>query len=144
VADDWHRGITPKQIVSIAMRRIEAKGHRGILLLHDIHPATVMALPMLLKELKEKGYKIVQAVSAGERPASVPAREKPAVASGGWPRVVPAAAPATTGSVPAEPAVHVPTPRPRHAHHAAKKRLGSADGSQTADAGFLWLAFISR
>ena len=36
------------------MRRLEAKG-RGILLLHDIHPATAMALPVLLKELKAQG-----------------------------------------------------------------------------------------
>jgi peptidoglycan-N-acetylglucosamine deacetylase len=72
VADDWHHGIRPKQIVALAMRRIEAKNHRGILLLHDIHPATVRALPLLLKELKDNGYHIVQAVPAGDRPASVP------------------------------------------------------------------------
>lgn len=72
VADDWHHGITAKQIVKLAIRRIETKGHRGVLLLHDIHPATAQALPMLLKELKERGYRIVQAVPAGERPASVP------------------------------------------------------------------------
>jgi peptidoglycan/xylan/chitin deacetylase (PgdA/CDA1 family) len=72
VADDWHHGITPKQIVKLAINRIEAKGHRGVLLLHDIHPATALALPDLLKELKARGYHIVQAVPAGERPASVP------------------------------------------------------------------------
>jgi hypothetical protein len=59
------------------------------LLLHDIHPATVLALPMLLKELKENGYKIVQAVPAGDRPASVPEKAPtPTTASGGWPRTV--------------------------------------------------------
>jgi peptidoglycan/xylan/chitin deacetylase (PgdA/CDA1 family) len=89
VADDWHRGITAQQIVNKAISRIEAKDHRGVLLLHDIHPATVMALPALLKELKAKGYKIVQAVPAGERPKSVPENVNPAVAdAGGWPRVV--------------------------------------------------------
>jgi peptidoglycan-N-acetylglucosamine deacetylase len=89
VADDWHRGITAQQIVQKAISRIEAKDHRGVLLLHDIHPATVMALPALLKELKAKGYKIVQAVPAGERPKSVPENVNPAVAdAGGWPRVV--------------------------------------------------------
>jgi peptidoglycan/xylan/chitin deacetylase (PgdA/CDA1 family) len=72
VADDWRKGMTAKKIVKLAMERIEAKDHRGVLLLHDIHPVTVKALPMLLKELKERGYKIVQAVPAGERPASVP------------------------------------------------------------------------
>jgi hypothetical protein len=33
-----------------------------MLLLHDIHPATVGALPGLLKELKDKGFHIVQLV----------------------------------------------------------------------------------
>lgn len=91
VADDWFHGIKPAQIVERAMRRIEAKGHRGVLLLHDIHPATAMAVPLLLKELKEKGYKIVQAIPAGERPASVPERTPEQIAaarSQGWPRVV--------------------------------------------------------
>jgi peptidoglycan/xylan/chitin deacetylase (PgdA/CDA1 family) len=90
VADDWHRRITAQQIVQKAISRIEAKDHRGVLLLHDIHPATVMALPILLRELKAKGYKIVQAVPTGERPNSVPESVNPAVADsgGGWPRVV--------------------------------------------------------
>jgi peptidoglycan/xylan/chitin deacetylase (PgdA/CDA1 family) len=89
VADDWFRGITPTQIVRKAINRIEAKGHRGVLLLHDIHPATAMALPSLLKELKARGYSIVQAVPSGERPNSVPERPVPLVASNsGWPRVL--------------------------------------------------------
>jgi peptidoglycan/xylan/chitin deacetylase (PgdA/CDA1 family) len=69
-ANDWNLGITPEQLVRLAMRRIAAKHHRGILLLHDIHPVTVRALPILLKELKEKGYRIVQAIPHGERPPS--------------------------------------------------------------------------
>lgn len=89
VADDWFRGITPAQIVRKAINRIEARGHRGVLLLHDIHPATAMALPTLLKELKTRGYRIVQAVPAGERPASVPERPAPLVAEReGWPRLI--------------------------------------------------------
>jgi peptidoglycan/xylan/chitin deacetylase (PgdA/CDA1 family) len=88
VADDWYRGVSAQQIVRKAMSRIEAKGHRGVLL-HDIHPATALALPTLLRELKAKGYKIVQAVPAGERPKSVPENAGPTVAdSGGWPRMV--------------------------------------------------------
>lgn len=89
VADDWFHHITSAQIVQRAMRRIEAHGHRGVLLLHDIHPATAMAVPVLLKELKAKGYRIVQAVPTGERLASVP--ERPASAKSadksGWPRL---------------------------------------------------------
>jgi peptidoglycan/xylan/chitin deacetylase (PgdA/CDA1 family) len=88
VADDWFHHITPAQIVNRAMRRIEAHDHRGVLLLHDIHPATAMALPVLLKELKAKGYHIVQAVPTGERLASVPERPKAAAAEKqGWPRL---------------------------------------------------------
>jgi hypothetical protein len=70
-----------------AIRRIEAHQHRGVLLLHDIHPATAMALPTLLKELKERGYHIVQAVAPGVRPVLPP--EPPVVAEReGWPRVL--------------------------------------------------------
>jgi peptidoglycan/xylan/chitin deacetylase (PgdA/CDA1 family) len=63
VADDWHHRIGGKQIIAAAMRRLEAHG-KGILLLHDIHPKTVAALPGLLKELKDKGFHIVQLVPA--------------------------------------------------------------------------------
>jgi peptidoglycan/xylan/chitin deacetylase (PgdA/CDA1 family) len=61
VADDWHRHISPTQIIARAMSRLEAKG-KGMLLLHDIHPWTVAALPGLLKALKDKGFRIVQVV----------------------------------------------------------------------------------
>lgn len=89
VADDWHRGITAKDIVQRALRRIEAHDHRGVLLLHDIHPATAMALPALLKELKARGYKIVQAVPPGERLKTLPERPATMVAQAqGWPRVL--------------------------------------------------------
>jgi peptidoglycan/xylan/chitin deacetylase (PgdA/CDA1 family) len=63
VADDWHHRISGKQIIALAMRRLEARG-KGILLLHDIHRVTVVALPGLLKELKDKGFHIVQVVPA--------------------------------------------------------------------------------
>jgi len=84
VADDWFRHISADQIVRRAMRRLEARGS-GILLLHDIHPATVMALPVLLKQLKEKGFRVVQVVAAGERPPSVP--ELVVAHKSGWPTV---------------------------------------------------------
>ncbi len=61
VADDWHRDITPAKIVSLAMSRLEKRG-KGILLLHDIHPKTVAALPGLLQQLKEQGFHVVQVV----------------------------------------------------------------------------------
>jgi peptidoglycan/xylan/chitin deacetylase (PgdA/CDA1 family) len=77
VADDWFRRITPSQIVQRAIQRLDAKG-RGILLLHDIHPATALALPRLLKELKERGYQAVHVVPASEQPQSVPELPAPA------------------------------------------------------------------
>ena len=146
VADDWHHGITPKQIVKLAINRIEAKNHRGVLLLHDIHPATAMALPALLKELKARGYRIVQAVPAGERPASVP---EPVIAKAheaqGWPRVVKA-------SLKSEPAAteHAAKKYARHhvRHHRKHKVVAAGDDdaiekavakkkskAQTADSG---------
>src|SRR5215467_8197861 len=63
VADDWHRRIGAKGIIAAAMQRLEASG-KGMLLLHDIHPKTVAALPGLLKQLKDKGFHIVQLVPA--------------------------------------------------------------------------------
>ena len=57
VGDDWRR-IRAKEVVKRTMRRLEAKG-RGIILLHDIHAVTVMALPVLLRELKSHGYRVV-------------------------------------------------------------------------------------
>jgi peptidoglycan-N-acetylglucosamine deacetylase len=95
-ADDWKRGNTDKDIVRLALQRLEAKG-RGILLLHDIHPATVLALPVLLRELKQRGYKIVHVVPAtSDRPktATVPSQwrlvaeqKTSAIApQQGWPR----------------------------------------------------------
>jgi peptidoglycan/xylan/chitin deacetylase (PgdA/CDA1 family) len=61
VADDWHHGITPDQIKSLALSRLMKLG-KGILLLHDIHPKTVAALPGILKGLKDNGFRIVQVV----------------------------------------------------------------------------------
>lgn len=87
VADDW-KHIKASEIVRRAMRRLEEKG-RGILLLHDIHPATALAVPVLLKELKQRGYRVVQVVAAGERPESVPELlGAPEANKEGWPRVV--------------------------------------------------------
>jgi peptidoglycan/xylan/chitin deacetylase (PgdA/CDA1 family) len=63
VADDWHHRIGAKGVIAAAMKRLEARG-KGILLLHDIHPRTVSALPGLLKELKDKGFHIVHVVPA--------------------------------------------------------------------------------
>jgi peptidoglycan/xylan/chitin deacetylase (PgdA/CDA1 family) len=92
-ADDWFKRITPNEITRRALQRIGAKG-KGILLLHDIHPATVLALPALLKELKARGYRIVNVVPSGpERPKAVtePQQWVMHAPKQGWPRVVDAA-----------------------------------------------------
>lgn len=84
-ADDWLRETynRPDIIFARAMSRLQQHGS-GILLLHDVQPATALMLPRLLKELKAKGYRIVQMVPAettaptpvasnAEAPAAVPA-----------------------------------------------------------------------
>jgi peptidoglycan/xylan/chitin deacetylase (PgdA/CDA1 family) len=69
--NDWWRGSSPGAIVKRTMQRLNAKG-RGIILMHDIHRATAMALPILLKELKANGYNVLHVMAAGERPKSIP------------------------------------------------------------------------
>jgi len=61
-ADDW-RHISAAEVIHRALTRLEAKG-KGVLLLHDMQPATALALPRLLAELKKRGYRIVQVVPA--------------------------------------------------------------------------------
>jgi len=106
LADDWTH-ISAKEIARRALQRIEARG-RGILLLHDIQPATALALPTILAELKARGYKIVHVVPATlDRPATVADNDdwvqrhhtRPS-----WPRVL---SPAAT---PAPPALAAPSP----------------------------------
>jgi peptidoglycan/xylan/chitin deacetylase (PgdA/CDA1 family) len=125
VADDWRHGITAKDIVRLAINRIEAKDHRGVLLLHDIHPATAAALPMLLKELKTRGYRIVQAVPAGERPLWVPEPLHPLVAEDGGPWR------ALRASAAVEPK-HKVAKIEKSAHHHKRVAHGEADADVSA------------
>jgi peptidoglycan/xylan/chitin deacetylase (PgdA/CDA1 family) len=92
-ADDW-RHVSPQRVYDLAIQRLEAKG-KGILLLHDIQPRTVIALPRILHELKARGYRIVHVVPATpERPATPtepqqwqlhPASERVAISR--WPKI---------------------------------------------------------
>jgi peptidoglycan/xylan/chitin deacetylase (PgdA/CDA1 family) len=66
-SDDWRR-ISGDEIVKRVMSRLGAKS-RGIILFHDIHEHTVAALPELLMELKEQGYRVVQVVPSSDRVA---------------------------------------------------------------------------
>jgi peptidoglycan/xylan/chitin deacetylase (PgdA/CDA1 family) len=85
--DDWKRGTTPSALISRTMRRLNARG-RGIILMHDIHPDTALALPELLKQLKKDGYHVVHVVAAGERPQTVPEVAATALEEESWPRVL--------------------------------------------------------
>src|SRR5262249_40850916 len=88
-ADDWTR-ISAQQVLARALERLERKG-KGVLLLHDIQPATALMLPTLLRELKARGYHIVHVVPAGaDRPKTVTQPEqsgahRPVVTA--WPRL---------------------------------------------------------
>ncbi len=69
--------------------------------MHDIHPATAMALPTLLKELKSQGYHVVQVVPAGERPAVLPELvASPAEDKGNWPRLLKTSASTSSDETP--------------------------------------------
>jgi peptidoglycan/xylan/chitin deacetylase (PgdA/CDA1 family) len=107
VADDWMH-INNHEIVRRAINRLEAKG-RGILLLHDIQPATALGLAELLAQLKARGFKIVHVVPAGaDRPKTVTAPEQwvlrqqpPSI----WPRVL------TSNLTESVPALEAPSPQ---------------------------------
>ena len=92
LADDWTH-ITAQQVLHRALERLE-HSRKGSLLLHDIQPATALMLPKLLRELKARGYHVVQVVPAGiDRPESVTEPEswvmhKPKPT---WPAVLPVA-----------------------------------------------------
>jgi peptidoglycan/xylan/chitin deacetylase (PgdA/CDA1 family) len=85
--NDWWRGTTPGALIQRTMRRLNAKG-RGILLMHDIHPATALALPELLKRLKASGYHVVHVVAAGERPKTLPGVVATPAEKAVWPAVL--------------------------------------------------------
>jgi peptidoglycan/xylan/chitin deacetylase (PgdA/CDA1 family) len=48
----------PEGFTKSVMTRLDKIG-KGILLFHDVHPVTAQALPMVLAELKARGYKVV-------------------------------------------------------------------------------------
>jgi peptidoglycan/xylan/chitin deacetylase (PgdA/CDA1 family) len=76
VSDDW-RHITAAEVVRRSIKRLDEKG-KGILLLHDIQPATALALPELLRQLKANGYRIVLVVPKPSIPVLVAKAEAPA------------------------------------------------------------------
>ncbi len=79
-ASDWNR-IGPEQVAAIALTRLE-RNKKGILLLHDIHERTALAMPLLLAGLKKRGYRIVHVVPADA------AHPKTAASPGQWTGIV--------------------------------------------------------
>ncbi len=111
--DDW-KHLTAGDVVRRIMARLNEKG-KGIILLHDIQPATALALPELLRQLRKGGYKIVQVAPAARAPliASAPAPKATAVSEPprDVPRLPPFARAAPEPAKPAPPAaIMQPTP----------------------------------
>ncbi len=129
--NDWWRGTTPGALIQRTMRRLNARG-RGILLMHDIHPATALALPTLLKELKAQGYHVVHVVAAGEHPKTLPEVVASPLEKENWPRVLRANAEKTGGATVAlRHKVKIALAH-RHQHRRAKAQVaGTADYATT-------------
>src|SRR4051812_43666928 len=108
LADDWTH-ISNREVARRAISRIEARG-KGILLLHDIQPATALALPEILKELKARGFRIVHVVPAtAERPKTASEPEQWVVRHAPEERIWPR--PSIVGIEPALPLLPAPNPR---------------------------------
>ncbi len=74
-ASDW-KEMTPKAELELVLSRLEKAG-KGIVLFHDSKAATAQMLPDFLRELKSRGYRLVQMVPGDG--------ETPVVAAGpGW------------------------------------------------------------
>jgi peptidoglycan/xylan/chitin deacetylase (PgdA/CDA1 family) len=103
VADDW-KHINASEVVRRTISRLDEKG-KGIVLLHDIQPATALALPELLRELKARGYRIVQVVPRTSEP-SVPVAAKPVAPPPTEAAPVAAAAMVPAAALPAAPSTN--------------------------------------
>jgi peptidoglycan/xylan/chitin deacetylase (PgdA/CDA1 family) len=113
-ADDW-TFIGPDTVLKRALDRLEKRGS-GILLLHDIHQRTATILPRLLRELKARGYKVVQMVPAG-------AAEIPLAAA-------PAAPNPPTEAAAKEPSAKKPAPTEAVAKEALKQTAAKEPGAK--------------
>lgn len=68
-ADDW-MPISPAEIAARPIARLEKAG-RGVVLFHDVHGRTAAALPVFLRELKRRGFRVVHVVAADARRPAV-------------------------------------------------------------------------
>jgi peptidoglycan/xylan/chitin deacetylase (PgdA/CDA1 family) len=69
-SDDYFRD-SPRQTLARLLARLEKAG-RGIVLFHDIHPKTVVVLPLFLEALADRGYHVVQLVDDQPNPFNQP------------------------------------------------------------------------
>lgn len=60
--DFKHRN--PEKVIDSVMGKITKKG-KGIILMHDFQKSTAKAMPKLLKQLKEKGFRVVHLTAKG-------------------------------------------------------------------------------
>jgi peptidoglycan/xylan/chitin deacetylase (PgdA/CDA1 family) len=107
-ASDWIK-MTPETELKLVMSRLEKNGHKGMLLLHDNHQWTADMVPMLLKEMKAKGYRIVHMVAGPGNGPTAPApkgwvSETERVIGALKPRLVKAAPKVVVGPIPVKPA----------------------------------------
>jgi hypothetical protein len=102
--------------------------------MHDIHPATALALPELLKQLKAQGYHVVHVVAAGEHPKSLPEVVASPLEKENWPRVLHASAEKHSGAMSAlRHKVKTVLARRHQRHRVAKREV--ADKVDYATAG---------
>ena len=98
-------------MVRRTIARLDEKG-KGIVLLHDIQPATALALPELLRQLKAKDYRIVLLEPGKGESVPVAARPAPPATEPATVQVTAKPAQVTTPRVvaPALPPAPAPTP----------------------------------
>jgi peptidoglycan/xylan/chitin deacetylase (PgdA/CDA1 family) len=75
---DWKR-IDPRRMLYETLITLERRGG-GIILMHDVQDKTAMMLPILLAELRMRGYRVVHMVPAGGRTPVASEQPPP-----GWP-----------------------------------------------------------
>jgi peptidoglycan/xylan/chitin deacetylase (PgdA/CDA1 family) len=69
-ASDWN-AMTPHQQLDLVLGRLDAQG-RGIVLFHDTRAQTAAMLPVFLRALKARGYRVVHVVPADSSAPSGP------------------------------------------------------------------------
>jgi peptidoglycan/xylan/chitin deacetylase (PgdA/CDA1 family) len=169
--DDWRR-INANQVLERSLRRL-AKLGRGVLLFHDIQPRTVQMLPVLLRQLKARGYSIVHVVPSAsssepvvtasiderkqdDRPRFASPLALPRVAAAGEDAAIPMPRPmpslAAPVAVPETELVRAIKAQPQHvrhnhryrmAHHVSRKKHASSADGAAATEPFSGVASVN-